>query len=276
MSNQIVKFETSTGLVELSPQIIKQYLVNGDVDKVTNQEVHLFLELCKYRQLNPFLKETHLIKYGNQPAQLVVAYDTFISRAEQNPKYQGFKSGVSVVNQKGELFQREGALRLPNEQVVGGWCEVYKEGYKNPIRIDVTFDEYAGYKSNGELNMNWAKKPAFMITKVAEGQAHRKAFPNDFKGMYLEEENAPIASANIETFEVVEETISHDEVKKLVAHAFNGAKDQEHGKAILKQALVELDLRAIDDDFSNLQLSKLTVEEYEKTFEKINEIKSRQ
>jgi hypothetical protein len=52
----------------------------------------------------------------------------------------------------------------------------------------VTFSEYAGYKKNGELNSNWAKRPGTMIEKVAIMHALRNAFPNDFQGLYLREE----------------------------------------------------------------------------------------
>lgn len=259
MSNQLVKFQTTNGEVELSPQIIKQYLVNGDVDKISDQEVKMFTELCKYRQLNPFLKEAHLIKFGNIPAQLVVAYDVFISRSEQNPHYQGFKSGVTLLANS-DLIYREGALRLPNEQVVGGWCEVYRDDYKNPVRIEVTFDEYVGTKANGEVNKQWKTKPAFMITKVAEGQGHRKAFPNDFKGMYLEEENAPVTSNdnNFVESEVVD-TITNEERK----HLFELAKGDN--KIILK-AMV--DTGYSEDD----KTSVIIKDHYEHICTKINEL----
>lgn len=265
MSNQIIKYQTMQGDVELSPQIIKQYLVNGDADKVTDQEVKFFIELCKYRQLNPFIKEAHLIKYGNQPAQIVVAYDVFIARAEQNEHYKGYKSGIIVLSSDNELIYRNGALKLPTESIVGGWCEVYRDDYKEPIRVEVSFEEYVGTKANGEVNRQWSTKPAFMITKVAEGQAHRKAFPNEFKGMYLEEENAPIVTVSEDAEAEVIETLSKEEAMQLYGYATSLCdNDNKKGLKLLKAALVKLGLRTEDTPDNELRLSEILKSDFEK------------
>ena len=47
---------TDTGTIKLNPAIIKQYLVRGN-GEVTGQEVMMFLSLCKFQKLNPFLNE---------------------------------------------------------------------------------------------------------------------------------------------------------------------------------------------------------------------------
>lgn len=266
MSNAIIKYQAMQGEVELSPQIVKQYLVNGDADKVTDQEVHFFMELCKYQQLNPFIKEAHLIKYGTQAAQIVVAYDVFIARAEQHDQYKGYKSGVIVLDKNNEIVYRTGALRLSGEEVVGGWCEVFRDDYKEPVRVEVSFEEYAGYKKDGELNINWKTKPAFMITKVAEGQAHRKAFPNKFKGLYLEEENAPIVTVSSEEAEVeVIETITKQEAMQLYGYATSLCdNDNKKGLKLLKAALVKLGLRTEDTSETELRLSEILKSDFEK------------
>lgn len=273
MSNQIIKYQTMQGEVELSPQIIKQYLVNGDADKITDQEVHMFLELCKYRKLNPFLKEAYLIKFGNYPASLVISYDVFKQRAELNTHYKGYKAGIIVIDNKNELVYRVGALKLPNEQVVGGWCEVYRDDYKEPARIEVAFDEYVGTKKDGTLNRQWAEKPAFMIRKVAIAQGLREAFPNDFDGLYLEEENAPIVSNNIETIEAeVIETITKQEAMELYARATSLSGDKDKGLELVKKALVDLGLRDKTTPTNELNLGQLLKTDFEAIKEKIKEL----
>ena len=85
MSTDLVKYETDNGQVELSGEIIKKYLVpagkDGKPSLVTDQEVTMFLKLCQYQKLNPFLREVYLIKYGNQPATMVTGKETFLKRA---------------------------------------------------------------------------------------------------------------------------------------------------------------------------------------------------
>ena len=50
----IIEYEANGEIVKLSPNMIKKYLVNGD-GEVTDQEIMMFLSLCRYQHLNPFL-----------------------------------------------------------------------------------------------------------------------------------------------------------------------------------------------------------------------------
>lgn len=174
--------------IKLSANIVRRYLVNGDAANVTDQEVMMFLTLCKYQHLNPFLRECYLVKYGNSPATIVTGKDTFTKRASRNPNYKGKQSGIIVYNpETGAVENREGTFRLPNEQIVGGWARIFIKD-REPEYNTVSFEEYAGRKKDGTLNSQWASKPATMIRKVAVVQALRDAFPDDFGAMYSPEE----------------------------------------------------------------------------------------
>lgn len=59
-----VVVHTPSGDVKLNPTIVRKFLVNGN-GAVTDQEIAMFLGLCKYQSLNPFLREAYLIKYGS-------------------------------------------------------------------------------------------------------------------------------------------------------------------------------------------------------------------
>lgn len=188
-----VTYKAGEEEVTLNPDIIKKYLVHGDADKVTDQEVNLFLKLCQYQRLNPFLKEAYLIKYGNSPAQTIVGKVALEKRAVRNPKYKGFEAGIFLMNQNGELLHRTGTLHLQGEMIVGGWARVYVEGYEKPVEVTVSMMEYNTGKST------WSQKPATMIRKVAKAQALREAFPEDFGNVYIQEE--------IDTVHDYEETV---------------------------------------------------------------------
>ncbi len=169
-NNELMSYTSMTGdKLELSPQTVKQYLVSGDASKVSDQEVMMFMQLCKFQKLNPFLREAYLIKYGNAPATIVTGKETFLKRAANNPKYQGHEVGI----------EEDGSM---------AWAEVYVEGYVKPVRCEVEFDEYVGKKASGETNAQWKTKPKTMLKKVALVQALREAFPADFGGMYSPEE----------------------------------------------------------------------------------------
>ena len=173
-----VKYSTPNGdEVILKPSTVRTYLTNGN-GAVTDAEVNMFLSLCKFNKLNPFLKEVYLIKYGSSPATMVVGKDVLLKRAMRNPKYEGTKAGVITVNAKGELKEREGTFVLDGETLVGGWAQVFVKGYATPIYASVSVKEYSTGQSN------WKSKPATMIRKVALAQALREAFPEETTALY--------------------------------------------------------------------------------------------
>lgn len=184
ITDKVVEFKAGEEIVKLSPNIIKRYLVNGS-GEVTDQEVVMFLNLCRFQHLNPFLREAYLIKYGNSPATMVVGKDAITKRAMRNASFAGQQAGVVVQQvETGELEYRTGALVLEDEKLVGGWAKVFVKGYQEPIEAVVGLSEYVGIKKTGEVNEQWTKRPATMIRKVALMQALREAFPDDLAGMY--------------------------------------------------------------------------------------------
>ena len=149
----------------------------------------MFLNLCRFQHLNPFLREAYLIKFGNQPATIVTGKDAITKRAMRNPKFAGQQAGVVIYHDdSGELEYRNGSLLMAGEQLVGGWAKVYVKGYDVPIEAVVSYQEYVGTKNDGTVNGQWSKKPATMIRKVALVQALREAFPEDLGGLYASEE----------------------------------------------------------------------------------------
>lgn len=189
----VIEYESGSEKVKLSPAMIKQYLVSGG-GNVTDSEVMMFLSLCKFQHLNPFLREAYLIKFGNSPATMVVGKDVFTKRARRNPDYVGKKAGIIVQLADGNIIDREGTFYIKGvEKLLGGWCKVFIRGYEQPEYAAVSFDEYAGRKGDGSLNNQWATKPATMIRKVAIVHALREAFPEETAGMYAAEE-IPTAS----------------------------------------------------------------------------------
>lgn len=182
MNALMTTFEANGNTVELDADTVRNYLTNGN-GKATDQEVAMFINLCKYQGLNPFLREAYLIKYDDKaPASTVVGKDAFTRRAAQIPECKGWSAGVAVVTQKNEYQEREGTIVLPGEKLVGGWCAVGREGWQNPFKATVNLSEYNTGKSM------WAKMPATMIRKVAIVQALREAFPDKFQGMYDQSE----------------------------------------------------------------------------------------
>lgn len=197
----IVSYEVNNEEITLTPQIVQDYLVGKDA-KITIPEFKLFAELCKARKLNPFLKEAYCIKYSNNlPATIVVGKDAVLKRAVLNPNYNGIKSGIIVSDENGNITERKGTFKLPNEKLVGGWAEVFRKDWENSVYCSVSLDESMQRKSNGQPNSNWEKQPATMIEKVAKVRALREAFVEDLGGMY-EAEEMNVELSNTMNYEV--------------------------------------------------------------------------
>ena len=185
MSNDLmtkaVEFEVNGEPVKLSGSIVKQYLVRGNAD-VTEQELVMFINLCKYQKLNPFLNEAYLVKFKGAPAQIITSKEAFMKRAEANEHYAGFEAGI-IVERNGEIVDIEGAIKLPSDKLIGGWARVFRDDRKVPIKVRISLDEF----SKGQAT--WKQMPLNMIRKTAIVNAMREAFPGNLGNMYTEEEN---------------------------------------------------------------------------------------
>lgn len=193
---QAIEYDSNGTKIKLSPAIVKNFLVNGN-GAVTNQEIVMFLNLCKAQRLNPFLREAYLIKFGSQPATIVTGKEVFTKRARRNKDFAGYEAGIIVQGKDGNLEYRSGTLHLADEQIVGGWAKVHIRGYDVPVESSVSFDEYC-LKKDGHPASNWASKPGTMIRKVALVQALREAFPEDLQGMYSAEEAETVIDSAIQ------------------------------------------------------------------------------
>jgi len=171
--NEIVKYQWQDTTIELTKEDVRN-LISTSKD-VTDKEVMLFLQLCKYQKLNPFVREAYLIKYGSYPASMVVGKEVFTKRAEDNPNFDGYditdnwKAGIPL-----EEFEVT--------------CKVYRKNLAHPITVTVSYPEYVGTDKDGNVNRMWKGKPRTMLRKVSLMQGLREAFPTALGGLYEENE----------------------------------------------------------------------------------------
>ena len=182
-----VTYQVAGQDVNLSYQIVRDYLTKGN-GQVSDQDLTQFISICKYNQLNPFLNEAYLVKFGQQPAQMIVSKEALMKRAEANEQYEGIKGGV-IVLRNNEAVELEGCFYLPTDKLVGGWAEVFRKDRKFPTIAKVRLEEYDKKQST------WSEKQSTMISKVAKVQALREAFPAQLGAMYTREERNTIEYA---------------------------------------------------------------------------------
>lgn len=204
----------------LDKPTVQKYLTNNV--EITDSEFNNFFQLCKANKVNPFLKEAYIVKYGSDPATIVIDYKVLQMSAELNPAFVGMKTGVIVMDKDGNAKEREGGFVLPNETLVAGWCEVSRNDRQTPTKCYAMLSEFRQVKKDGTPNKNWVGKPTFMIIKVAKAQALREAFPNMFgTNLYTEDEVATFDEKSNErkyqdtkqVQDVVENNVGTKEVK---------------------------------------------------------------
>lgn len=180
LMTKVTEFEVNGEAVKLTGNTVKDYLVRGN-GNVSDQELVMYINLCKYQKLNPFLNEAYLVKFGSQPAQIIVSKEAFMKRAENHPAYEGFEAGI-IVEREGELVEVEGAVKLPKDELIGGWARVYRNDRKQPINVRISLEEF------GKGQATWKQMPLNMIRKSAIVNAQREAFPETLGALYTEDD----------------------------------------------------------------------------------------
>ncbi|WP_035053168.1 phage recombination protein Bet [Carnobacterium pleistocenium] len=184
-----MEYEVNGNEVKLSGNMVAQYLTRGN-GAVSEQEVVMFMQLCKFQKLNPFLNEAYLIKFGSQPAQIIVSKEAFMKRAESHAQYSGLEAGI-IVERKDELTEIEGAVKLKSDVLIGGWAKVYRKDRERPISVRLSLSEF----SKGQAT--WKDMPLNMIRKTAIVNALREAFPDNTGALYTEEESGVNEGADL-------------------------------------------------------------------------------
>lgn len=191
MANEIDIYDAKN----LNTATVRKFLKGGG--QASDDELAMLLAISRNQNMNPFMKEVYFVKYKDSPAQIVVSRDFYRKRAMANPNFAGIEVGVIVQEEDGSIKNLDGAFKTKNQELVGAWARVHLKNHEIPIYVAVSYDEYVQmkdvYENNRktgrkEPNAMWTAKPCTMLTKVAESQALRMAFPDEFSGTYGEEE----------------------------------------------------------------------------------------
>lgn len=165
--------------------LIKNTVAKGASD----DELRLFIQVCKGANLNPFLRQVHLVprwdsKLGKEVRAIQVGIDGFRAVAESSGQYAG-NDDPTFDGEKDITYGKEGKdkLKVPEKATV----TVYKlmEGTRMPFTATARWDEYY---PGAKMGFQWHIRPYLMLGKCAEALALRKAFPKLLSGMYASEE----------------------------------------------------------------------------------------
>lgn len=165
------------------------------VDKdVTPADLKIFRHVCERTQLDPFMKQIHMV--GRNARQDDGSY---VTKYTIQTGIDGFRViGRRAASAAGDSLSI-GAPEWAHHD--GTWRPVWQHEWGFPVaaRMTITrdghahtavalWDEYKQTKRNGDVNQMWSTRRAGMLAKCAEALAWRMACPHDLAGVYTDDE----------------------------------------------------------------------------------------
>jgi len=156
MTETALKKDEGTALTEKD---VKEYLC----PTATKKEIYMFLNIANSYGLNPFKREIHFVKYGNQAGQIIVGYEIYLKRAEATGQLDGWRCWMDGKD---------------TAKII-----IHRKDRSKPFEWEVDRAEFDKKQSA------WKDMPNFMLKKVCIAQGFRLCFPEQLGGIpYIPEE----------------------------------------------------------------------------------------
>ena len=145
----------------------------------TDDELKLFIYYCQRKGVHPLDKLIHPVKRGQGDKAKTTfqsGIDFMRSEAEETGEYEG---------QDPAEFEFDDPQKpdWPTKATV----KVYRAGKTRPFVGEARWIEFF---PGDAMGFQWKKMPTVMLSKCAEAQALRRAFPKKLAGLYVPEEMA--------------------------------------------------------------------------------------
>lgn len=170
-----------------------------------DDEFSLFMEAARAYGLDPFRKQISAIVFNKNHEEkrklaIIPSRDGLRVIAQRCRNYRPASEPAQIeydpelkgpTNPKGII---KATVRLWQRDASGEWFPVIGEAYWDefaPVENEWAFNQESRKREptgRQAVSGNWAKMPVVMITKCAEGQALRAGWPDQFGGLYAEEE----------------------------------------------------------------------------------------
>lgn len=201
------------------------------VENATKADVDLFFHYCRTTGLDPFRRQIYMIgrntktvEWVEQPSGSRTKVERFVTKYTIQTGIDGYrKNGREAAKRYGDeltfdgpWFTGEDDFHVTDDgEVIQHWRKVWPNGRPphaakftitrngEPFEAITHFDEFVQtngvYEGSGnqrrkvgeEPNSMWAKMPRNQIAKCAEALAWRRAYPDDFAGLILEDSAQP-------------------------------------------------------------------------------------
>ena len=168
-------------------ELLKNTICKG----ATDDELKLFLEVCKAKRMDPFGKQIYAIKRwdpqtGKDVMSFQVGIDGFRAKADETGLYEG-QGTTQWCGPDGKWVD----VWLSSDPPKAARVPIYRRGFREPISAVALYSEYVqtvSQSKGGGPNSMWRKSPANQLAKCSEALGFRKAFPEQLGGLYTNDE----------------------------------------------------------------------------------------
>lgn len=159
-------------------ELIKKTIAIG----ATDDELNLFIQVCKKSGLDPFMRQIYAVKRGEK-----MSIQTGIDGLRLIADRTGLYAGSSDPIYDGNLTLYE-SIRTGQKTPTTATVTIHKivAMDKAAFTASASWGQY--YPAQKSSQFMWNKMPHLMLSKCAEALALRKAFPADICGLYTTEE----------------------------------------------------------------------------------------
>lgn len=179
-----IQHEISHPVRSFSPKQI-DILKNSICKGVSNEEFEIFLMACTKTQLDPFMRQIYAVKRKckkpdgswGESMTIQTGIDGYRLIAERTERYAPGPEPTYTVDANGNLLSATAYIKKQTKD--GTWHTVSASAY---------IEEFCQRKNDGSPIGMWSNMPKTMLSKCAEAQALRKAFPAEMSGVYTKEE----------------------------------------------------------------------------------------
>jgi phage recombination protein Bet len=194
-------------------------------------EFELFIHSARHLGLDPLRRQIYALVYNKNDAakrkmSTITAIDGFRVIAERTGDYRPDEEEPTITYDEARKSETN-PLGIEKATVRvwkfshGSWHKVTASAYWDefaPLKDEWGFDDESGRrKPTGKktLEGNWPKMGRVMISKCAEAQALRKAWPDAFSGVYVAEEMDRARVLDMSAAEAAEEGLRMERMERI-------------------------------------------------------------